>query len=538
MKKMAKRLIYKDVFRFIWIPILIAIVSSCMENLLLVRSADILGNFADTVFALDLSAGLQQIGSFAVVLALTILVVPALNFVDDVVLVKFAMSHDRMVLSRFLDKRCDAVGKVDAGDMLNRLDDDPNELRLELLATCSSIIIIPITVTYLIVYVLRISLIYFLIVLGVSLVKFIVPILVKKALKKYHRETKEYESSVRAAENDFSSRAHLVNLFGMRQMLIDRQDSRYHTFFEATKRKSLRLNAAINSIQSFINIICLTVVLLVGAYFVAFGRISPGDVASMMGYYSILNKIIEEINGLIRRIPILDNLAERLTYFYEDAECGDKGEKLQQINKLHSKNFSFCYAEKPVFTPCSFTIYNGEKVVLRGQNGSGKSTLINVMLGILRGYSGYLKIDDIEFSDINLESYRDLVSYAPQAPYLFKGTILDNIKLANPNSDETKVRQLLKEYGISNIAEREIKSGGYELSGGERQKISIIRAMIKDTPVVFLDEPENNLDITSMAKVKEWICNSDKTIIYVSHNPELIACADKEIELIESAGVD
>lgn len=67
----------------------------------------------------------------------------------------------------------------------------------------------------------------------------------------------------------------------------------------------------------------------------AFDRISPGDVAAMMGYYSILNKIIGEINGLIRRIPILDNLAERLTYFYEDAEFCDKGEKLQQIHKIH-----------------------------------------------------------------------------------------------------------------------------------------------------------------------------------------------------------
>ena len=203
MKKTVKRLIYKDVFRFVWIPILISIVSSCMENLLLVRSADILGNFADTVFALDLSAGLQNLESFVIVLALTIVAVPALHFVGDVILVKFAMSHDRMVLSRFLDKRCDAIGKVDAGDMLNRLDDDPNDLRLELLAICTSIIIIPITATYLIVYVLKISLIYFIIVLFISLVKFIVPILVKKAQKKYHRETKEYESSVRAAENDF-----------------------------------------------------------------------------------------------------------------------------------------------------------------------------------------------------------------------------------------------------------------------------------------------------------------------------------------------
>ena len=74
----------------------------------------------------------------------------------------------------------------------------------------------------------------------------------------------------------------------------------------------------------------------------AFDRISPGDVAAMMGYYSILNKIIGEINGHIRRIPILDNLAERLTYFYEDAEFCDKGEKLQQIHKIHGDRVIFC----------------------------------------------------------------------------------------------------------------------------------------------------------------------------------------------------
>lgn len=531
MKKTVKRQIYKDVFRFIWLPIFISAVSSGMENLLLIRSADILGSFADTVFALDLSAGLQEIGTFAAVLALTILVVPALNFVGDVILVKLAMSHDRMVLSRFLDKHCDAVGKVDAGDMLHRLDDDPNELRLELLSVCTSMLIIPMAVTYLMVNVLKISLIYFLIVFCISLVKFIVPILVKKAQKKYHRDTKEYESSVRSAETDFSSRAHLVSLFGISQLLIGRQDRRYHAFFETTKKKSLRLNAAVNSIQSFVNTICLTVVLLVGAYFVALGRISPGNVAAMMGYYSILNKIIGELNGLIRELPILDNISERLTYFYEDAELC-VGKKIQSIKELHGGNFTFCYQDKPVFAPCTFTIHAGEKVVMRGQNGSGKSTFLNVFLGILQGYCGNLTIDGIELSAVDPNSYRDLVSYAPQDPFLFKGTILDNIKLAAPHSDETKARQLLREYGISNIAEREIESGGYELSGGERQKISIIRAMVKDTPVIFLDEPENNLDITAIKTVKEWIRNSEETIIYVSHHSELISCADREIKLI------
>ena len=60
----------------------------------------------------------------------------------------------------------------------------------------------------------------------------------------------------------------------------------------------------------------------------------------------------------------------------------------------------------------------------------------------------------------------------------------------------------------------------------------MIRAMIKDTPVIFLDEPENNLDVTAVQAVKEWLCHSEKTVIYVSHNPELIACADREITLV------
>lgn len=532
MRKTVKRQIYKDVFRFIWLPLVISVVSSGMENLLLIRSADLLGSFADTVFALDLSAGLQALGTFAAVLALTILAVPALHFVGDVILVKSAMSHDRMVLSRFLDKRCDAVGKVDAGDMLNRLDDDPNELRLELLSVCTSVLIIPVAVTYLMVSVRKISLLYFFIVFCISLVKLIVPVFVKKAQKKYHRETKEYASSVRAAETDFSSRAHLVNLFGIGRMLIERQDKRYHAFFRTTGKKSLRLNAAVDSLQSFVNTICLTAVLLVGAYFAALGRISPGHVAAMIGYYSILNRIIRECNGLIRKLPILGNTTERLTYFYEDAEPGVGGKRIERIRELRGEKLTFCYADKPVFAPCTFTIRAGEKVVVRGRNGSGKSTFLNVFLGILQGYGGSLTIDGTELSSVDPDSYRELVAYAPQDPYLFKGTILDNIKLASPHPDETEVRQLLRAYGIPHIAEREIESGGYELSGGERQKISMIRAMIKDTPVIFLDEPENNLDVTAVQAVKEWLCHSEKTVIYVSHNPELIACADREITLV------
>ena len=530
MRKSLKRKIYKDTFRFIWLPVCISVFSMCLENLLLVRSSGIFGNFADAVFALDMSAGLKQLGVFAAVLALTVLAVPAVDFVCDVILVNLAMAHDRTVLSRFLDKRCDAVGKVDAGDMLNRLNDDPNELRLTLLSVCASLITIPATAAYLIANVPKSRMIYFLIVFAVSLVKFVVPIFVKKSEKRYHRETKEYYSAVRSAETDFSDRAHLINLFGLSRKMIARQDTLYNKFFSATKRKSIRLDTAANTVLAFTDTVCALSVLFIGAYLVSLNRLSPGAVAAMLGYYSVLNKIIGECGELIRKLPVTDNLAERLVYFYEDAEP-DTGKRINGIKALRGVNLTYSYSDKQVLGPLSFTVHNGEKVSVCGKNGSGKSTLLKVLLGLLGGYGGSLYVDGTELSDIRPDTYRGLLSYASQDPYLFKGTVLENIMLANPDADADEVKRLMSEYGILSLADREVGKNGYELSGGERQKLSIIRAMIKDTHVVFIDEPENNLDAASLEKFTKWIRGSNKTMIYVSHCPDLISCADRQISL-------
>ena len=530
MQKSVKKQIYRDAFRFIWLPIFISIASLCLENLLLIRYAEIFGDFANAVFAFDVNDGMELIDDFVIAFILTVIAVPTINFIGDVIMVKCAMTHDRMVLSRFLDKRCDAIGKVDAGDMLNRLNDDPNELRLELHSICTESIIIPVTMVYLIVNALKAGTIYFLVVFAVSLIKFIIPVLIRKAEKKYHRENKEYASATRSDETDFSCRAHLINLFGMSQAMIDRQDARYVAFFYATKRKSIRLENAANTVRSFTNMVCMLVVLLTGAYFVSVDQITPGAVAAMLGYYAVLNKIIDNFCEFIRKLPIIDNLAKRLTYFYEDAEP-NVGKRISKIGAFYGNNLRYSYGDNQIFGPVSFTIHNGKKVVVCGKNGGGKSTMMKVLLSVLNGYDGSLKVDGTELSEIKSDIYRGLISYAPQDPYLFRGTVIENVILAKTDVNINEVRHLMSEYGILSLADREIGEGGYELSGGEKQKISIVRAIIKDTPVVFIDEPENNLDALSLENLRKWICESNKTIIYISHHSDFVACANQKIEL-------
>lgn len=108
---------------------------------------------------------------------------------------------------------------------------------------------------------------------------------------------------------------------------------------------------------------------------------------------------------------------------------------------------------------------------------------------------------------------------------------MENIKIANPAVDDLTIKTLLDSFEIPYLYDREINSGGNELSGGEKQKISLIRAIIKDSLVIFMDEPENNLDSSAMKTVEKFILDSDKTIIFISHSPLLIENADKQIIL-------
>lgn len=408
------------------------------------------------------------------------------------------------------------------------MDEDPNEFRGELFSISSAVFMVPVTLAYLIFQAFRISAVYFLIVSAVSLVKFFVPVIAKKAEQKYHMEEKKYLSEVRSCETDFTSRAYLINIFGLTEPLISLADKRFDDFFKKTKKKSNRLNSAVNSIQAFANVFCSIAVLLAGAYMVAVNMISPGGVAAMMGYYSVLNTVVSRLDYIIRKTPILDNLAERLYYFYDGSESVNE-KSINRMDSLKGENLSFAYEDRKIFDRLSFEVNSGDRVAICGKNGSGKSTLMKIMLGLIGGFGGSLKVNDEEASSVNPDSYRALMAYAPQDPYLFQGTVIDNIKLAKPDADESEIKQLMLDFGILNLADREIGGGGYELSGGEKQKISIIRAVIGNAPFIFADEPENNLDTASLEKLKAWICSSNKTIIFVSHNPGLIACANKKI---------
>lgn len=271
-------------------------------------------------------------------------------------------------------------------------------------------------------------------------------------------------------------------------------------------------------------------ILFVGAFLAAMGAISVGSITAMIGYFTIFNSVIGKVNFIIREAPIVNNLVERLTFFYIDEEKIE-GEHIDIFNSLSVSQLNFSYGNKQVIRSVSFSVNKGDKVAICGKNGSGKSTLSKILLGLLSGYNGTIKINDRDLSKIKITDLRKIIAYAPQDPYLFNGSVLENIKIANPAVDDLTIKTLLDSFEIPYLYDREISSGGNELSGGEKQKLSLIRAIIKDSLVIFMDEPENNLDSSAMKTVEKFILDSDKTIIFISHSPLLIENADKRIIL-------
>ena len=525
-----KNKIYADALNSMRLPILLHTAVSCTEGILTVFTATILGRFADSVFRLDFSLSIRSAVSLGLALFAMIAFLPAVALLANMFMLKYALVHDRMIIGRFLDKKYDSILRYELGDIQNRLDWDPTELRCYLVNYFDKGFMIPVTFVFLLYNALKLSPVYTLIVFALSTLKLLVPLAVRKLEGKYDKANRDYTSMRRSLETEITQRPCMLTLYGLSEAFVTKASELYKAYFDRTESKSIRLSSAAEAVSSFTGTFCTLAILLSGSLLTANELITPGTVAAMYGYSAVFHTLLENMGFLIRYTPILKNTAERLVMFYEDAE-ENTGERIDEITNICCENLSYAYEEKRALSRISFSVRRGEKTALCGSNGSGKSTLMKTMLGLLTGYDGSLRIDGMELSALNPAQYRSHIAYAPQEPYLFEGTVLENIRIGNPDMTDAALNALLDRMGIASLAQRRVAADGSGLSGGEKQKVSIARACVRGTDFLFLDEPGNNLDQATLDWLCEFLRESSKTIVFISHDEQLTACADHIVVL-------
>lgn len=526
-----KKLIFSDCRKAIGVPLLLSIIEKGLEGLLTIYTAKILGEFATSIFKLDVSYGLANIINLAICIVITVLIVPIIRLISNMFLFRNALKHDRTILSRFLDKNYGKmINSINPGEAQYRLEMDPINFRINWMEVRTKTIIVPLTLGYLIYNALQLSIPYTLITFAIALVRLVIPIVVRKLQAKYDLKTREYNTKVRQYETEITTQPYIIRMFGFKAGFLAKLDMTYKKFFEQVQSKSITYNKIADTIASLFNKVALLIILFVGAIMVANKSIEAGAVASMIGFYGVFNTIINDISYIIKNTKIIDNLVERIYVLYQDTEK-TSGENITSISRMTADGLSYSYGEQAIFKGVNFDIDKGYKVAICGGNGTGKSTLIKLICGLIGNYGGRLIINNNDLQDISITSWRDKIAYAMQDPYLFEGTVKENVRLGNLDASEEKIDQVMKEIGISHMADRLISTDMKELSGGEKQKISIARAILKDTTLLFLDEPSNNLDIKSIKWLNEFIQSTDKTVMYVTHHNNMMSIADSIINL-------
>jgi ABC-type bacteriocin/lantibiotic exporter with double-glycine peptidase domain len=376
---------------------------------------------------------------------------------------------------------------------------------------------------------IRISLIYTFIIIIVSFIKLVVPLSTKKINSKYDKEMREYKTNVQSYEFELMNQPHKIMMLGLTDPFIQRFHKIYLNFFKSTLKKKIRLLSLSLNTSNILDSFCTIIIILSGTILIAKEKISAGSIAIALGFLPVFKTLFQNISSIIRDCPVLFTLVDRLTMFYSNEEQTD-GVVISNINNINVCNLSFSYNNEIVFQGLNFTIHQGDKIAICGKNGSGKTTLIKVLSGLLNKYSGKILIDGCELSEVKKNSLYNIIAYIEQDPYLFPIPFRDNIQIGNLNASENEFNEVVKKLQIGYLVNR-VNCASDQLSGGEKQKISIARALLKKAPIIIMDEPTNNLDKDSKKWLIEFIKQSCETIIFVSHDSDLLSLANITITL-------
>jgi ATP-binding cassette, subfamily C, bacterial CydC len=209
---------------------------------------------------------------------------------------------------------------------------------------------------------------------------------------------------------------------------------------------------------------------------------------------------------------------------------------------LELRHVRFRYDERSpdVLDDVSLALGSGERLGLTGPSGAGKTTIVGLLLRFWDAVSGEVLLDGVDVRRFRADDVRALIGVVPQQVYLFNGSLRDNLLVADGDADDAKILDACARAGLQAFL-RSLPRGldtlvgddGLKLSGGERQRVAIARAVLKDTPILILDEATANLDAATEAEVVEQIdvFARGKTLLVISHRPAALALADRVMTL-------
>jgi len=271
------------------------------------------------------------------------------------------------------------------------------------------------------------------------------------------------------------------------------------------------------------------------------GDMTVGEFSMVAG---IAIMLIEAARGLSRSFleffEYIGNISDGVSVFIQPHEIVDKPEALElNVSKgeIEYRNVDFTYPEGlQVFEKLNVHIQPNQKVGLVGFSGSGKSTFVNLLLRLFEPNGGAISVDSQNILEVKQDSLRESISMIPQDPMLFHRSLMENIRYGKLDASDEEVIQAAKDANAHDFIlqtekgyESLVGERGVKLSGGQRQRIAIARAILKDSPILILDEATSSLDSVTEKKIQQGLecLMQHKTVVIVAHRLSTISHLDR-----------
>ena len=336
-----------------------------------------------------------------------------------------------------------------------------------------------------------------------------------------------------------------VKLFGIlenkRAEFSDRQLS------VINKQKKMNMLAQWNSITDSIIVHLLTTLIYIVSSNLLFNmQLSIGSIFAFITYSSYVTGPISAILNIGYLLSGIIPSTKRY-YAFMELEEENSSQKITtspQFGDIELKNVSFAYeAGKPVLDGISVIFPKGSKTAVIGRNGSGKTTIINLLTRLYEPGNGQILLNGTNIADMPLQAYREMVSIVSQQIYLFNDTIRNNICLYKQVSDamlktacrDSGLEDFIKEVSLDYV----VGQNGAMLSGGQKQKIALARALLHDKPIIIFDEATSNTDAYSEQQINALLHTRlrDKTVIVITHKKEVLSEVD-QIVVLDDGKID
>ena len=360
-----------------------------------------------------------------------------------------------------------------------------------------------------------------------------------KKVRPFFKASQKSMGELNAKLQDNLSGLHEIQSFGQEEEEAALVSESNFTQVRAMLR-ALRASAIFHPSVEFVSSIGTVLVVAVGGYLAYKGQLSVKDIVAFVLYLSLFYAPISSLASWLENLQQSLAGAERVTLILDTPSAIENKENAKDLTNVSGeitfRNVSFHYSNKvPVLKNISFTCKPGQMVALVGPTGVGNTTITQLISRFYDPVEGAVLVDGQDVRDITLESLRKNISPVLQDTFLFHGSIADNIGYAKPDATREEIIAAAKAANIHEDIlhmpdeyETQVGERGLRLSGGQKQRVAIARAILRQSPIIILDEATASVDVQTERQIQAAINNmaGKRTIVAIAHRLSTIKNAD------------